>query len=172
MKWLAHQRLGYNYRLSDINCALGLAQLARIKELLTKRHKVATIYAAAFKGIDEIIIPPPNQADIKRSWFVYVIILRKGFSAAQRDRIIKRLRQEGIGCNVYFPPIHLQVFYRKLGGYQRGDFPVTESISERTIALPFYNNLKQDQISRVVKLLKTAIKEVQKGTSIFKVKLF
>ena len=160
MGWLAHNRLGYNYRLSDINCALGIAQLRRIKRILKERAKVASLYKKNLEGLREIIIPPDNIKGISRSWFVYVIRLREFFTEEKRNWVVKQLKAKGIGCNIYFPPIHLQPFYKKQFGYKRGDFPVAEGISERTIALPFYNKLSAKEIKYIVDVLKSAIKEV------------
>ena len=152
--WLAHARLGYNYRLSDINCALGLAQLRRVNEILRKRKEVAALYNEKLKNIEEIHIPYEEDALYNRSWFVYVIELGRRYSRHARDNILEGLRSAGISCNNYFTPIHLQPFYRKMFGYKRGDFPITEHVSERTIALPFFNNLTEEQINCVVKNLK------------------
>ncbi len=162
MGWLAHNRLGYNYRLSDINCALGIVQLGRINELLQKRQKVADMYKKALSGIKEISLPPDSSGDVERSWFVYVVKLAREFSEEQRNNIILKLRARGIGCNIYFPPIHLQPFYVERFGYKRGDFPVTESVSGRTIAIPFFNNLKDNEISYVAENLAEIIKEVKR----------
>ncbi|NQS89935.1 DegT/DnrJ/EryC1/StrS family aminotransferase [Patescibacteria group bacterium] len=188
--WLEHKRLGYNYRLSDINCALGLAQLERINEILEKRDKVARMYNERLadmnevetpyvsqeinpspspnlspqgRGNEEMIIPSPPRGEgigrkVKISWFVYVVRLRGDYTRAERDKILKGLRERGVECRAYFSPIHLQPFYRKMFGYKKGDFPITESISERTIALPFYNNLKEEEINYVVENLKKIIR--------------
>lgn len=163
MGWLAHNRLGYNYRLSDINCALGIVQLSRINELLRKRQKVADMYKKALSGIKEISLPPDASGDVERSWFVYVVKLVHGFSEEQRNEIILKLRARGIGCNIYFPPIHLQPFYVERFGYKKGDFPVTESVSGRTIAIPFFNNLKDNEINYVAENLAEIIKEVKRN---------
>ncbi|MBL7072743.1 MAG: DegT/DnrJ/EryC1/StrS family aminotransferase [Candidatus Omnitrophica bacterium] len=157
--WLRHERLGYNYRLSDINCALGTCQLERINEILGKRDRVAAVYGDLLKNVEEIELPYARE-DVKMSWFVYVVKLKKEFTEIQRDDIIKRLKQSGIGCSNYFSPIHLQPFYKKEFGYKKGDYPVTESVSERTIALPFYSNLKDEDIKRVVQTLKKIISDV------------
>jgi len=154
--WLQHERLGYNYRLSDINCALGIAQLERINEILDKREKVATLYNEKLRDIEELIIPHFEE-NKKISWFVYVVRLANQFSQEDRGFILNKLKEKGIGCSNYFSPIHLQPFYRKMFGYQKGDFPVTEKVSERTIALPFYNNLKEEQIDYVCESLKEII---------------
>jgi perosamine synthetase len=161
MKWLAHNRLGYNYRLSDINCALGIVQLSRIEEMLNKRVKVANLYKEALLEIPEIILPAEDSGHIKRSWFVYVVRLSPEFSEQQRDKIIEILKKNEIGCNNYFPPIHLEPFYVKQFGFKKGDFPVTESIASRTIALPFFNNLSPESVKYVAKVLKNAIQEVK-----------
>ena len=154
--WLAHARLGYNYRLSDINCALGLAQLERIDEILEKRARVAEMYNQRIKDAEGIRIPFVS-GNIKMSWFVYVVLLEERYDREDRDRILLGLRERGIGCNNYFVPIHLQPFYMEMFGYKKGDFPITEYTAERTIALPFYNNLQEQQIDYVVSNLKTLL---------------
>jgi len=159
--WLQHQSLGYNYRLSDINCALGICQLSRIDELLAKRSRVADFYQKQLGGVANIILPI-MEPDKLISWFVYVIRLTDDFSRTDRDAVLERLRKAGIGCSNYFTPIHLQPFYRKMFGYKEGDFSVTEKISERTIALPFYNNLSLEDISHVSSTLKIAINQIKK----------
>ncbi len=154
--WLQHERLGYNYRLSDINCVLGIAQLERIDEILAKRERVARLYNERLKKIEELIIPQLEN-NKKISWFVYVVRLTDKYSMEDRDLILNKLREKGIGCSNYFTPIHLQPFYRKMFGYKKGDFPITEKVSERTIALPFYNNLKEEQIDYICENLKKII---------------
>ena len=154
--WLAHARLGYNYRLSDINCALGIAQLERIDEILAKRARVAEMYNQRLKDLGGIRTPFKSK-NIKMSWFVYVVLLDEKYNRDDRDKILLGLREKGIGCNNYFVPIHLQPFYMDMFGYRKGDFPVTEHTAERTIALPFYNNLQEHQIDYVVKNLKTLL---------------
>lgn len=157
--WLQHERLGYNYRISDINCALGIAQLERIDEILAKREKVAKLYNERVKEIAELIIPQFEE-NKKISWFVYVVRLTDKYSKEDRDLILNKLKEKGIGCGNYFSPIHLQPFYRKMFGYKKGDFPITERVSERTIALPFYNNLKEDQVDYVCENLKKIIQSL------------
>ena len=144
--WLAHERLGYNYRISDINCALGIAQLERIDAILKKREKVALRYNDLLR--DFVIIPETVNGS-KRSWFVYVVKLPEHCSMVIRDSVLAELIKKGIGCSNYFRPIHLQPFYRKSFGYREGDFRITENISQRTIALPFHNNLKKEEIEYV-----------------------
>jgi perosamine synthetase len=146
--WLQHARLGYNYRLSDINCALGLAQLGRLEELLAARRQVAAWYAEELAGVPQVQAPAAGEGE-EISWFVYVVQLAEGYSRADRDAILGRLRERGIGCSNYFTPIHLQPYMREQFGFAEGDFPVTESVSGRTIALPFFNRLTREQIAEV-----------------------
>ncbi len=147
--WLEHTRLGYNYRLSDINCALGISQLARIDAMLARRERVARWYTERLNGIDGISVPY-GAPGAKRSWFVYVPLLAERYPVKDRDRILAGLTRQGIACRNYFAPIHLQRFYRESFGCREGDFPVTESVAARTIALPFYNSLQESQVERVV----------------------
>jgi perosamine synthetase len=141
---IKHDILGYNFRLPEISCALGIVQLSRIDEIIEKRSKVAKLYNSKLSNIDGIKIPTV-LSDHKISWFVYVIRVNKN-----RDKILKQLKEKRIGCSNYFPAIHLQNHY----GYKKGSFPVTEKISKSTIALPFYNNLKEKDINIVVENLK------------------
>jgi len=157
--WLQHERLGFNYRISDINCALGIAQLERIDEILAKRERVALLYNERLNKIDELIIPHFEE-NKKISWFVYVVRLTSRFSQEDRDSVLRQLNEKEIGCSNYFTPIHLQPFYRKIFGYKKGDFPITELVSARTIALPFYNNLKEEQIDYICENLKKIIQSL------------
>ena len=159
--WLEHQRLGYNYRLSDINCALGIAQLERIEELLGKRERVAQMYNMKLKDWQEVKIPC-SSPDVRRSWFVYVVVLQDKYSREDRDNILQELRKRGIGCSNYFTPIHLQPFYVEMFSFRKGDFPVTEHVSERTVALPFYNNISEPEIDSVIQSLKEIVSNLRK----------
>ncbi|MBI1730866.1 DegT/DnrJ/EryC1/StrS family aminotransferase [Candidatus Acetothermia bacterium] len=146
--WLQHERIGYNFRLSDINCALGLAQLERIEELQEKRDRVAQLYFKRLKAIKDLY-PPCIAPDVKVRWFVYVIRLADRFTKTDREEIQEGLRDRGIENRNYFSPIHLQPFYQAQFGWKRGDFPVTEHVSDRTIALPFFNQLSEKEIDYV-----------------------
>lgn len=161
MAWLAHDRVGYNYRLSDINCALGISQLSRIGEILTKRKNVANLYLKGLGEISEIILPPVDNGQNTRSWFVFVIRLQDNFGEQQRDKLIQLLKKDGIGCNTYFPSIHLQPAYTKQFGYKKGDFKITEEISKHTIALPFYNRLSGKEINYIANKLKINLKKIK-----------
>jgi len=151
--FLDHDSLGYNYRLSDINCALGLSQISRIQEILAARARVAEWYDNSLKGLAQIVRPQISEPNSTISWFVYVVRLNDDFSQSDRDRVIAELRNRGVECRNYFPPIHLQPLYRKLFGFGPGSFPITEHVSERTMAIPFFNRLSERHINFVCKAL-------------------
>jgi len=151
--WLSHERLGYNFRLSDINCALGIVQLSRIDEIKAKRRQVAKWYQEMLAADDRLIVPC-EPVDCEISWFVFVVRLADGFTLEQRNRILEEMKEQGIGVGNYFSPVHLQPFMAEQFGYKQGDFPVTESVSQSTIALPFYNNLTKDEVATVCNTLK------------------
>jgi len=151
--WLAHERLGYNYRLSDINCALGIVQLSRIDEIKAKRRQVAEWYRQMLADEDRLIVPAePVNCDM--SWFVFVVRLKEDFTMEQRDRILQQMQSRNIQVSNYFAPVHLMPFIAQKFGYKPGNFPITESISARAIALPFHNHLTKDQIAIVCTTLK------------------
>lgn len=154
--WLAHARLGYNYRLSDINSALGIVQMQRLPEIIAQRQRVAHAYIRALLDEPQIILPTIDP-ETSMSWFVFVVRLSEAFKAEDRDAILQQLRRNGIGCSNYFPPIHLQPFYARGFGYGRGSYPMTEYVADRTIALPFYNKLTEMEIEVVIHHLRQAI---------------
>ena len=158
-EWLQHVRLGYNYRLDEMSAALGLVQLSRIEEIIASRAQVADWYAEALAEIEGVEAPcvAPN---VRMSWFVYVVQLSEAFTQKDRNRILQGLQEKGIGCRNYFAPIHLQPFYREILGTKEGDFPMTESIAERTIALPFYNRLSKREVEHVVEGLVHVLRAV------------
>lgn len=155
--WLSHPRLGYNYRMTEVSAALGATQMGRIKEILEKRKGVAKIYNRKLADIEGIKIPFIGKG-VEMSWFVYVVILDKRFSRKDRDKIIQKLNEKSISARDYFPPIHLEPFYVEKFGYKKGDFPITEKVSESTIALPFYNNLTESEINYIGDSLKEILK--------------
>lgn len=154
--WLQHARLGYNYRISDINCALGIAQMQRIGEIIRKRRKVKEMYDKHFQTIFEkgLLIPQQVPEDCFLSPFVYVLRLADRFDHNDRKNLLGHLREKGIQCSDYFTPIHLQPPYRELG-WKPGDMPITEKVAGRTIALPFFNNLKEQQVTYVAAAVNT-----------------
>ncbi len=154
--WLGHERLGYNFRLSDINCALGIVQLSRIDQIKEKRLQVAKWYQQMLADEPRLIVPTePDGCDM--SWFVFVVRLADGFTLARRDRILQQMRNKNIQVGNYFPPVHLQPFMVEKFGYKQGDFPITEAVSKTTIALPFYSNLNKDNVAIVCKTLKEVL---------------
>ncbi len=154
--WLEHVRLGYNYRMSEINAALGVAQMCRIGEILKKRRQVAEWYNRLLGDVNGIEIPYVARR-ITLSWFVYVIRLADRYARQDRDRVLAGLRSKGVECSNYFQPIHLQPFYRREFGYRRGDFPVCETVSDRTVALPFHARMKRHDVESVVRNMKRVI---------------
>jgi perosamine synthetase len=148
MAWLAHQRLGYNYRLSEINAALGVAQMSRLDDILDKRRKVAHMYMERLMTSRYLILPTLSDDDVM-SWFVFVVRLNDLFEPGDRDSVMQELRAMGIGCNNYFPPIHLQPYVAEKFGHSPGDFPVTEYVAARTIALPFFGKMTGKQVNTV-----------------------
>ena len=155
--WLSHARLGYNYRMSEINAAVGKVQIGRLDEILAKRRAAAALYDQALGDLEGIHLPPMANRETA-SWFVYVVRLADSFSSADRDAIIGRLRDAGIGCSNYFVPIHTQPYIQEMLGTKAGDFPVTEEIAARTIALPFFANLTEADAARVRGALGEAIR--------------
>lgn len=153
--WLEHERLGYNYRMSEMSAALGVSQLQRIEEFLAKREQVARCYTERLRRFDWLR-PPIVRPHVRMSWFVYVVTLNKGLS---RDEVIRRLEDQGIPARGYFSPIHLQPYIRDLVTNEVNDLPVTESVAERTLALPFHNKLTSEQVDRVVSALEEAVEQ-------------
>jgi len=160
--WLEHTRLGYNYRISDINCALGISQLNRLNKIIEMRDAIAKTYSQKLSEVEEVITPYVSPDTTRMSWFVYVIRLADKFSKFERDQIIEELDKRGIQTRNYFEAIHLEPFYVEQFGFKEGDFPVTEFVSERTIALPFYTTMTEGEIDYVVSNLKEVILEVKK----------
>jgi perosamine synthetase len=152
MSWLAHQRLGYNYRLSEINAAMGAVQVDRLEEILDARRRVAQLYMDRLMT-NKFLILPTLQDDTHMSWFVFVVRLNDLFEIGDRDAIMLELRSAGIGCNNYFPPIHLQPYMVERFGFKPGMFPICEYVSARTLALPFFGSMTAAQVDRVCKTL-------------------
>jgi len=154
--WFRHPRLGFNYRMSELTAALGSAQVVRLDAFVADRRRVADLYRAALGEIDEIHLPPMADPD-RASPFVYVVRLAETYDHTSRDAILEHLRAAGIGCNNYFAPIHTQPYIRKLLGTGEGDFPHTEHVAARTIALPFFTEMTERQVHRVRDALKDAL---------------
>ena len=159
MGWLDHDRLGFNYRLSDVSCALGLAQLERLGTMLADRARVASRYGEGLTGIEGLELPAPDRDGDRRGWFVYVVQVPP---SADRDAVIEALRGRGIDAKPYLPAIHLMSYYRETFGHREGEFPVCEEIARRSLALPFFPGLTDGQIERVCGALRSAL-EPERG---------
>ncbi|MFZ0091935.1 MAG: DegT/DnrJ/EryC1/StrS family aminotransferase [Solirubrobacteraceae bacterium] len=154
MDWLDHDRLGFNYRLSDIACALGLAQLARLDDLLSGRARVADLYRDALGGVDGLALPCPDAGKARRGWFVFVVALPP---SVDRDATVRALGERAIPAKPYFPAIHLMSYYRERFGHREGEFPVCEDIAARSIALPFFPAMTEGQVGRVAAELRSVL---------------
>jgi len=156
MGWLSHERLGFNYRLSDIACAIGVEQMKRVGTIVADRARVAGWYLDRLRAEGRLSVQKLS-ADCQISWFVFVVKLADDYSEQQRGEIIHQLRKRGIGCSNYFAPIHLQAFYQKEFGYKPGDFPHCERVAARTIALPFHKGLTESNVDEVCETLKSLL---------------
>ena len=154
MDWLDHDRLGFNYRLSEIACAIGLAQLERLDEMLAARARVAAAYGEALSPIEGLELPCPDQGGNVRGWFVYTVSLPRG---SDRDATIRALRERGIQSKPYLPAIHLMSYYREAFGHRPGEFPVCEDVAARSLALPFYPQMGEGEVARVAHALAGAL---------------
>jgi perosamine synthetase len=152
--WLEHVRLGFNYRMSDVTAALGLGQVEKLEEILALRADVAARYAELLQAIDGVELPLADDAEHVRSWFVYVVALPDNET---RERVIATFEREGIGYNRYLPSIHLQPYMRERYGFREGMCPVSEDLSGRTLALPFFTGLERDAQERVADVLRSAL---------------
>ncbi|MDW7776906.1 MAG: DegT/DnrJ/EryC1/StrS family aminotransferase [Methanosarcinales archaeon] len=152
-EWLNHVRLGYNYRLDEMSCALGIGQLNRIDELLEKRAWVAEEYT---RQLSDVVGITTQYLDPKvmMSWFVYVVQISKEIN---RNKVLEYLKEHGVSCRPYFTPIHLQPFYKEMFGYKEGDYPICEKVCNSTIALPFYGNMDKETIGHVCSVLKNSL---------------
>ncbi len=157
--WLDHEVLGFNYRMSEINAALGVAQMRRLDQLLEARQEVAEQYTRRLMGNPDLMVPTV-ESETLMSWFVYVVRLSDRFTRDDRDEIIEGLRRHEIGASNYFPPIPLLPFYRRQYGYKPGDFPMAESVSQRTLALPFFTRLTPREVDLVCQTLELMMTRV------------
>jgi len=160
MGWLDHDRLGFNYRLDDLSCALGVAQLERLDELLAGRDRIAALYSGALSDVEELDLPCPDSDGDRRSWFVYVVQLP---SAVDRDAAIEAMRERGVDTKPYLPAIHLMSFYRERFGHREGEFPVCEDVARRSLALPFFGDLTEAEVEQVVAALRDVIAAQRSG---------
>lgn len=158
--WLNHSRLGYNYRLDEMSAALGFVQLSRLDELLSKRQRVAMRYANQLKHLEWIELPRVAESTTQMSWFVYVI---RFAPSVDRSRLMSALAQEGIPSRPYFQPIHLQPFYVERFGYRPGEFPITEQLAQKSLALPFFTTMSESQVDLVTDTLIRVARQIAAG---------
>ncbi len=176
MGWLDHDRLGFNYRLSDVACALGIAQLGGLDELLAARSRVAGWYREALAEMtdpsspstpnpspstqsmltdsDRLGLPCEDLDGDERGWFVFVVQVPRG---VDRDETVRRLTASGVQSKPYLPAIHLMSYYREAYGHREGEFPVCEDVAARSLALPFFPEMTEGQVARVAEVLREAI---------------
>jgi perosamine synthetase len=155
MGWLDHDRLGFNYRLTDLACALGLVQLRRLDGMLEARARVAGWYREALAGIEELELPCPDEGGDERGWFVFVVQVPRG---VDRDETVRALAARGVQSKPYLPAIHLMSYYRETFGHREGEFPVCEDVAARSIALPFFPELTEGQVAEVAEALESVLR--------------
>jgi dTDP-4-amino-4,6-dideoxygalactose transaminase len=153
-RWFHHPHLGLNYRWTDLQAAVGLAQLEKLDEILELRSAVAARYAELLAEVVGVTLPAPDDEEHVRSWFVYVVLLDEG---VDRTRVASQLADEGIECGEYLPCIHLQPYMREAYGFGEGLCPVAEDASRRTLALPFFPGLERADQERVAEALAGAL---------------
>lgn len=156
MQWLDHERLGYNYRMNEMSAALGVIQLTKLPKVVREHERLAGWYAEELKKYKNIISAPEVSPDNIHSWFVYVARIKD--PKVNRDLVIKKMAEIGISTKPYLPSIHLFGFYRNKFGFKEGDFPVSESISRSSIALPFYLGLEKPDIEYICQKLAEMLK--------------
>jgi dTDP-4-amino-4,6-dideoxygalactose transaminase len=152
--WLQHTHLGYNYRMDELSAALGRIQMTRLGEMLAKRAQVAGWYAERLANVPGVELPQVVESTSKMSWFVYVI---RFAPEIDRDAAAAKLKENGIPCRPYFVPIHLQPYMAEKFGYQEGDFPVTEDLGRRGLAIPFSGVMAEEQVEIVCEEIKKVI---------------
>ncbi len=166
MDQVEHDRLGFNYRLTDLHAAIGIAQLERLDEMLNARENVAALYRERLTQLGgepagehddhDIVLPCENTGDERRSWFVFCVQLPDG---TDRDGVIKSLASNGIQSKAYLPCIHLLPPYRERFGFSGGEFPIAERVAERSLALPFFTSMTESQVDRVCTSLGEALEQ-------------
>ena len=153
--WLNHTRLGYNYRLGEMSAALGVAQMTRLDDLLKKREQVAVWYTERLAEMPEVETPAVEPSTTRMSWFVYVARFDRH---VDRDGLVKTLKARGVPARPYFSPIHLQPYMVERFGYRPGDFPVTEDLGARGLALPFSGVMSETQVEHVCQTLRAVLR--------------
>lgn len=159
MGWLDHKYLGYNYRLDEMSAALGLVQLKKLPQLIADRQKIASTYQRFLQAYPELVATPQVASGNTHTWFVYVVTIKN--KKINRDQVIADLAKAGIGSKAYLPSIHLFGFYKKSFGFKKGDFPISESISNYSLALPLYSGLTTKDITHICTVLISTLKRYE-----------
>lgn len=161
---------GYNWRITDFQCALGLSQFRKLAKFIKRRREIVREYNKAFLSLQELVLPQEKRY-VKSAWHIYAVQLNLEKLKSTRKEIFETLREEGIGVQVHYMPVHLHPFYRKKFGYRKGDFPVAERYYERAVTLPLFPKMTDGEVSRVIKTVEKALlpekawkKEAQKQT--------
>ncbi|MEK7084108.1 MAG: DegT/DnrJ/EryC1/StrS family aminotransferase, partial [Patescibacteria group bacterium] len=153
MRWLDHEEIGYNYRLDEMSAALGVSQLKKLPWMIEKRREIASWYSDALAPYADLVSTPVTAPGNSHTWFVYVVRLKNG----NRDAVIDTMQEKGIVTKAYLPSIHRSPAYQKRFSYPKGSFPISERVSDTSLALPFYIGLTRSDISFIVTPLIDAI---------------
>jgi perosamine synthetase len=153
--------LGYNYRLTDIQCALGKSQLRKLPDWVSRRQEIAGVYDAAFRDLAEIETPA-TQADVSHAYHLYAIQLELSRLSCTRAEVFSALRAEGIGVNVHYIPVHLHPYYRQRFDYRAGDIPYAEAAYERLISLPIFPRMKDTDVEDVIRAVGKVLSHYKK----------
>jgi perosamine synthetase len=152
--WFHHVRVGFNYRWTDIQAAIGIGQLEKLERILELRRAAAERYNELLSGLEQVTPLAPDDEDHRRSWFVYVVALERG---VDRGRVMEDLRARGIATAEYVPCVHLQPYMREAYGFGEGLCPVAEDITGRTLALPFHTLIAEDDQAYVAESLRDSL---------------
>ncbi len=161
MQWLDHERLGYNYRMDELSAALGISQLEKLDKMIKQRQTIAEWYNEYLEPHNQLVQIPRTAPNNTHTWFVYVVTLNQ--AKINRNKLITTLAKQGISTKPYLPSIHLFSFYKKMFGYKKGDFPISEKVSRSALALPFYIGLKKEDIKHIILMLIDTIKSYEKS---------
>ena len=157
MDWLDHDRLGFNYRMTELQAAIGLAQLERLDGMLADRARVAGWYRELLGDVEDLSLPCEDHGGDERGWFVFTVQIPH--DGPTRDDVVREMRERGVATKPYLPAIHLMSYYRDVHGYREGQFPVTEDVAARSIALPFFPQLTQGEVEQVCEALRDVLRQ-------------
>jgi perosamine synthetase len=156
-EWLNHVRVGYNYRMDEMSCALGIVQLGKLDYMIKKRQEIADMYNKNLSKIDGVITPYTSDYST-HTWFLYTIRFKEGID---RNKIMDYLNAHGVACKPYFPALHLQPIYKEILDYKEGDFQVTEEVSNSILALPIFTEMDESMVLKVCSTIEEAVGEVK-----------